>query len=75
MHLPPSTSRLTPVMKPASLLAMKIHAFTTSFTSPMRPMGTFAVNFVLFSGVSSMPVKAEKRPVAVTRGQMDTTRI
>lgn len=62
-------------MKPASALAMKIHAPTTSCTSPIRPMGTLAVNFSRFAGVSSMPVKAEKSPVPVTSGQMELTRI
>ena len=59
----------------ASSLAMNTHALTTSSTSPMRPMGTLLVNFARLSGVSCMPVKAEKRPVAVTRGQMLLTRI
>lgn len=75
MHLPPSTSRLTPVMNLASSLAMKTHTPATSWTSPMRPRGTFEVNLARFSGVSSMPLKAVNRPVAVSSGQMLTTRI
>lgn len=75
MHRPPSTSRFTPVINLASSLAMNTHALTTSSTSPILPMGTFPMNLVRFSGVSGMPVNAEKSPVAVTSGQMELTRI
>lgn len=70
MHRPPSTSKFTPVINFASSLAMNTHAFTTSSTSPIRPIGTLLVNFALLSGVSSIPVKALNSPVPVTSGQM-----
>lgn len=75
MHRPPSTSRFVPVMNLASSLAIKTHALTTSSTSPIRPIGTFPMNFFLLSGVSSIPVNAEKSPVPVTSGQIEFTRI
>jgi hypothetical protein len=75
MQRPPSTSRLTPVMNFASELAINTQAEVTSSTSPILPMGTLKMNFCRFSGVSSIPVKEEKRPVPVTNGQMLFTRI
>lgn len=75
MHLPPSTSRFVPVINLASSLAINTHAFTTSSTSPILPIGTFPMNFFLLSGVSSMPVNAENKPVPVTSGQIELTLI
>jgi len=62
-------------MNLASSLAINTHAFTTSSTSPILPIGTLPINFFRFSGESSIPVNAENSPVAVTSGQMELTRI
>ena len=75
MQRPPSTSRLTPVINLASELAMNTQADVTSSTSPILPIGTLKINFWRFSGVSSIPVNEENRPVPVTNGQMLLTRI
>ncbi|KAK9545957.1 hypothetical protein V6Z77_009505 [Aspergillus fumigatus] len=62
-------------MKLPSSLARYKHIFATSFGSVNRPRGTFPINFSRFSGVSSMPVNMENRPVPDKRGLTVLTRI
>jgi hypothetical protein len=73
--LPPSTSKLTPVMNFPSSLARYKHKFATSFGSVNLPNGTFPRNFFTFSGVCSTPTNVLKRPVPDRRGQSAFTRI
>jgi hypothetical protein len=73
--LPPSTSKLTPVMNFPSSLPRYKHKLATSFGSVSRPNGTFPRKFFTFSGVCSTPTNVLKRPVPLSRGQSAFTRI
>lgn len=73
--LPPSTSRLTPVMNLPSSLAKKAQMFATSLGSVNRPNGTLKRNFFIFSSVYGTPTNCSKSPVPDSRGHMALTRI
>lgn len=73
--LPPSTSRLTPVMNFPSSEERYTAAFATSTGSVSLRSGIASENFVRFSGVSSTPTKEEKSAVADSSGHRALTLI
>jgi hypothetical protein len=62
-------------MNAASSEARKSAAWATSRGFDSRPMGIEATNFLRFSGVSGMPMKASSRPVSPITGFTTFTRI
>jgi hypothetical protein len=73
--LPPSTSRLMPVINPPSALARYNAAFATSSGSVNRPSGTLDTKFARFSGVSGTPTNDSKSLVPQSRGAIALTRM